>query len=380
MEGWFIDRLVIHQDYPEGGLPVVGNHGIIRHDIATGEKLSDTVNSLKHEGSFSSGLNIRCTGFSVTVEGNPSRFCRSENLWGFTTIEQCVQVYNSILAHHGLPPFRRCTGVWYAQSPDGKKVRKVTDGAVMRHIDWTRNHAVGQGREQSFLRGLSSQTIGRGLQPYLYPNGDTVDWGTHKLKVRGEGPTYRYDKMYNKAKDLITHRSKRLKHASQEETNYYDRVIQYCQDIGIVREEQSKKAPFLKKHGRLAFYGLCTELDFLPYLTDIETAIQRLEVNHMTYETIAEQLIAQGICNSTQSANATEAYYMKWLHGGNIDRSKRQYHVHRSRLLQIGADIAIPYDATRLPPQIRSSEVINLRSAPVPNWYRMPSICELRAA
>ena len=100
----------------------------------------------------------------------------------------------------------------------------------------------------------------------------------------------------------------------------------------------------------------------------------------MTYETIAEQLIAQGICNSTQSANATEAYYMKWLHGGNIDRSKRQYHVHRSRLLQIGADIAIPYDATRLPPQIRSSEVINLRSAPVPNWYRMPSICELRAA
>jgi hypothetical protein len=34
---WFIDKLVMHQEYPEGGLPVVGKHGILRHDIATGE-------------------------------------------------------------------------------------------------------------------------------------------------------------------------------------------------------------------------------------------------------------------------------------------------------------------------------------------------------
>ncbi|MCP5131182.1 MAG: hypothetical protein H6985_16570, partial [Pseudomonadales bacterium] len=306
--GWFIDKLVMHQEYPEANLPVVGKHGVIRHDIATNELVSRTVSSLQYEGSHSSTLQIRCTGSSITVAGNPSRLNRSDNLWGYTTIEQCAQVYNQILAEYGLPPFKRCTGKWYRQSRDGTKARVITDGAFIRHIDWTRNHTVGQGKEHSFLRGASTLTIGRGLEPRLYPNGATVDWGSHKLKVKGEGSTYRYDKIYIKAEDLKTHRAKRLKHATHEEKTYYDRLIEYCQDCGIVREEQSKKAPFLKKHSTLAFYGLTTESDFAPYLTDIETAIKRLEVNHMTYETIAEQLIEKGICKSTQSANATESY------------------------------------------------------------------------
>ena len=69
---WLIDKLVMHQEYPEGGLPVVGKHGILRLDIATGEKISDSVNSPQHEGSFNSSLQIRCTGYSVTVSGNLS--------------------------------------------------------------------------------------------------------------------------------------------------------------------------------------------------------------------------------------------------------------------------------------------------------------------
>lgn len=370
----------MHQEYPEGGLPLVGKHGIVRHDIATGELVSDTVNSMQHEGSFSSNLNIRCTGYSVTVDGNPSRFNRSENLWGFNTIEQCVQVYNSILAQFDLPAFKQCTGVWHGQGQDGKKARLITDGAIIRHLDWTRNFTVGQGREHSFLRGASSLTIGRGLQPYLYPNGATLDWGSHKLKVKGEGSKYRYDKLYIKAMDLISKRSERLKNATQAEIIYYDRLIEYCQDCGVVREEQSKKAPFLKKYGTLAYYGLCQDTDFLPHLTDIETALKRLEVSHMNYQTIAEQLIKEGICNSAQSANTTESYALKWLHGSVIDKTKRQYHVHRSRLLGLGIDIAIPHDVTRLPPQIRSSEIIELKLAAAPEWYQMPQGYQLKAA
>tara|TARA_R110002073_G_scaffold93196_1_gene217849 strand:+ start:1520 stop:2659 length:1140 start_codon:yes stop_codon:yes gene_type:complete len=377
---WFIDKLVMHQDYPEGDLPVVGKHGILRHDIATGEKISDSVNSLQHEGSFSSSLQIRCTGSSVTVSGNPSRFNRSDNLWGFTTIEQCAQVYNQLLTEYGLPPFRRCTGVWHGQTPDGKKSRLITDGAIIRHIDWTRNHRVGQGRELAFLRGASTQTIGRGLQPYLYPNGATVDWGSHKLKVKGEGSTYRYDKLYIKAEDLIAHRAKRLKQASPRQIRYYERLIEHCKDCGIVREEQSKKASFLKKHGTLAFYGIAQEQDYLPYLNDIETALRRLEVSYMTYETIAERLIEEGICASTQSANATESYALKWLHGSPLDKSKSQYHVHRARLLELGVDISMPHDISRLPPQIRSHEVIDLKLAEVPDWYQMPKLTQLKAA
>jgi len=247
-------------------------------------------------------------------------------------------------------------------------------------VDWTRNHRVGKGKEHSFLRGVSTLTIGRGLQPYLYPNGATVDWGNHKLKIKGEGSTYPYDKLYIKSEDLIAHRAKRLRQATHDEITYYDRLIEYCNDCGIVREEQSKKAPFLKKHGTLGFYGLTNEAEFMPYLNDIETAIKRLEVNHMTYETIAEQLIEKGVCKSSQSANATESYALKWLHGAAIDRRKSQYHVHRSRLLELGIDIAMPHDISRLPPQIRSNETIDFKLAEIPPWYRMPKIHELKAA
>ena len=100
----------------------------------------------------------------------------------------------------------------------------------------------------------------------------------------------------------------------------------------------------------------------------------------MTYEMISEQLINKGICKSAQSANATESYMFKWLHNSPIDKRKRQYYVHRARLLKLGFDIAIPHDITRLPPQIRSSEIIDFRLAAIPAWYQMPEIGELKAA
>lgn len=376
---WFIDKMVMHQEYPSGGLPRVGKHGIVRHDIATGELVSDSLSSLFHEGSFSSNLQIRCTGSSVTVSGNPSRWNRSDNLWGFTTIEQCAQVYNQILAGYGLPPFTRCTRLWHRQTSEDEVAKQVADGAIIRHLDWTRNHMVGRGNEYSFLRGASSLTIGRALEPYLYPNGATLEWLNRKLKVRGEGSTYRYDKIYIKALDLKDKRIKRLKNASQDEIKYYDQLIEYCEDLGIVREEQSKKTPFLKKH-KLNYYGLCNELDFLPYLNDIDIALSRLEVTSMVYETIAEKLIEKGICKSRQSANATESYALKWLHGTPLDRTKSQYFEHKSRLLKIGIDVTIPYDLTKTRLQIKRSDVVNLQIVKPPSWYVMPRITQLRAA
>ena len=100
----------------------------------------------------------------------------------------------------------------------------------------------------------------------------------------------------------------------------------------------------------------------------------------MTYETIAEQLIENGICKSTQSAYATESYALKWLHGTPLDRSRSQYHVHRNRLLELGIDISIPHDVSRLPPQVRSSEIIDLKPAQMPIWYKRPNSAYLKAA
>jgi hypothetical protein len=94
----------------------------------------------------------------------------------------------------------------------------------------------------------------------------------------------------------------------------------------------------------------------------------------MKYQTIAEQLLEANICNSRQSANATQMYYMLWLHGEYMDKTKKQYRVHKSRLLQIGIDISQKLDITRAPLRLKESQIIEVSEVHPPEWYRHPTI------
>lgn len=366
---WFIDKLNMQQVHPDGGLPVVGKELCWRVDAATGESSNPTPTPVRLEGSYSSLITVRCDGYRVSVEGNPSRWMRMDNLFGFTTIDQCVAVYNKILKQCGLPPFTKLIGPpTFRQSPDGKRALMETNGAVIKHIDFTRNLSVGQGNEEAYLRALSSQTIGRGKVGYLYSNQQTVDWN--------KGSTYRYDKVYVKAYDLEKHKNSRVSpRTNPQDIKYYDQLIEYCKTNGVVREEHSFKRPFLRRKN-LCFYGLVTEKDFEPFLDDLEKAMKRLEVTHTEYDTISDQLMAVGVCKSRQSANATQSVYLQWLHGQKLQRNS-QYYVHRARLLEIGVDIAVKFDVTRLPIQIRRQEVIDVKPLVAPDWYQQPSVEQL---
>lgn len=367
MSVWFIDKLNMHQDHKESQLPIVGSEMVLRVDISTGQPVSQAPNSIKHEGSYSSSLMIRCNGTRVSVTGNPSRWHRSENLFGFTSIDDCVRVYNQILAQHGLPPFTKCTKWWFLDAKEeGSKHSIFSDGAIIDHIDFTRNFSVGAGAEVPFLRGLSGQAWGKGKKstPYLYPNCMTVD--CHK------GSTLRYSKVYVKSHDLITHKNKRLKDASDQEIKYYERVIDWCQSNGVLREEHSFKGKWLRRK-RFCFYGMTSKQDFAPYLKDVENAIERLEVMNTDYETISDQLLEKGIVKSRQSANSTQAVAFKWLYGMPIPKNA-QYYVHRPRLLSLGIDISLPHDVTRMPLRIRSNELIDIKVLDAPSWYKHPSV------
>ena len=366
---WFIDKLNMHQDH-ESQLSIVGSERVIRVDIQTLEVLSDSPKSLKHEGSFSSSVTIRCNGTRVQVTGNPSRWNRAENLFGFTSIEECVSVYNHILLTQGLPPFTKATMVQYRQGEDGSKFEVVTNGAVLTHIDVTRNLSVGAGCEVSYLRGLSTQTIGKSKEPYLYPNNMTVDWY--------KGSTVRYTKIYVKSHDLKAHQKKRLKSASEQEKKDYESVINYCENIGLVREEHSFKSPWLKRK-KLNVYGYAGLADIEKYTNELGDAMKRLEVVDTRYEDVAEQLLNANVVKSMQAANATQSVAMRWQFGLSIDKKKRQYYEHKKRLLQIGIDISIPLDTSKSIPQIRSNKVINISPLNPPNWYQMPQVPTLKA-
>ncbi len=368
-DGFFIDKLNVRQTYLANDLRLVGKQGCYYFDLQTGEtKNTPYVTHLQLEGSYSSSLTVRCDGTTVEVYGNPSRYGRIDNLFGYRTLDECFALYNSILEKLGLPPFTKCTQYFYFQGKEGSRISKTSDGAMISHIDVTRNWSVGRGNERTYLKALASQSIGRGVQPFLYPDENTVDW--YGSNMQKNGSTFRYIKVYNKFQDLLRHQSKVLKGANSESFAYYGRLLDFCTDNGVLREEHSFKRPLLKKLGCFA-WGLFSESDLQSQLEPITDIRKRLEVSKIEHETIADRLIAAGICKSGQSANATQNYYAMWLQGQELDKQKKQFRVHKSRLLQIGVDIGVKPDISRyLPTHVKSISSITVKviQSP-PDWY-----------
>ncbi|MGY5449339.1 phage/plasmid replication protein, II/X family [Agarivorans sp. MS3-6] len=358
----------MQQDHPEGNLPLVGKHVIERVELETGEKLPPSVNQRVLEGSYSTKLTVRCDGQRVRVQGNPSRWQRVDNLFGLTQLDDAVSVYNSVLKGLNLPPFTKNTRLQHRQSADGKHAKLMGDGAEITSIDWTRNHQVGKGKEQSFIRGMSSMQIGRGRKPKLYPNGMTCNWG--------EASKWNMTKLYCKAFELTEHlkKDRRKKDGvTHEQLSYIEKLINYCEQQGVVREEHSLRQLLLKRHN-LQFYGQVTEADFYKHLLEIENAMQTIQINHDEHKTIADQLLDAGVVKSRQAANATMSYFTMWQHGTDLRQilKERQFYEHKARLKTLGIDIGQQFDVSRMCPTLRRSEVIELQPLVIPSWYQMP--------
>lgn len=371
---FFIDRLFIQQDHLQGGLPLVGRHVIERFDMETGEFLPPTVNQKVLEGSYSTKLTIRCDGQRVRVEGNPSRWQRPDNLFGLKTIDECVAVYNHILSKYGLPPFTKNTQISYRQTKDLSNAERLGNGAEITGIDWTVNHEVGEGKEQSFIRGMSSMQIGRGRKPKLYPDGNTCNWG--------EASTWLMTKLYCKAAELKKHlkdSNRKRTGQSDDQKLYIDKLIQYCQKKGVVREEHSLRQALIKRYN-LQFYGQVSELDYIKHLKDIENAMKTIQISHDEHQSIAHQLLNAGAVNTLRQANTTMAYFNMWQLGTDLRNpdvlSESQFYLHKARLKHIGIDIGQKFDVSRMCPTLRRSEVITLKPLSVPDWYQIPKVEE----
>lgn len=362
----------MQQDYPDGGLPFVGTHVIERVDLESGEKLPPSVNQKVLEGSYSTKLTIRCNGNRVRVEGNPSRWQRMDNLFGLKTLDECVAIYNHVLAKYDLPPFTKNTRLHHRQTSECKSSSLIGDGAEITLIDWTRNHRVGRGHEASFIRGMSSVQIGRGRDPKLYPNGMTCNWG--------EASEWMMNKLYCKAFELKEHLKKdkrKKKGVTEEQLNYINHLISYCEEQGVVREEHSLRQKLLKRHN-LQFYGLVDEQDFHAHLNDIENAMNTLHATHDEHQSIAHQLLHSGAVDTLRQANTTMSYFTMWQHGTDLRDilKNRQFYEHKARLKCIGIDISRPFDVSRMCPTLKRSEVIEVAPLPIPSWYQMPLVTQ----
>lgn len=372
---FFFDWLSIYQDF-DFKLPIIsGRHSRII-DTLTGEELSVSQFPEKYQGSFSTSIFIRISGNRISIKGNPSRINRIENLFGFNSIEQCVEVYNDILRSMGLPVFTKCTKFWHTNDKKDRAVM-VSNGAIINEVHITSNVSTGKLNEDVYLKALSTQPY-RNSIPRLHSNGKTCDW----LTKSGKGGSLIYPSVYNKANELKLHAYPRLlkKHGiDSKEVKYLTSVIDYCKDSGVVRFEQKIKSAFLRRHN-LQFYGF-SDFTILNTLHSEFINIQdKLKVEAMSFESISNKLLREGICTNLKSSNITSIYAIEWMHGASFDLSKSQVKLHRCRLRKIGIDIALVCDVQKFSlVSVKEVRQINVEPLLVPDWYQHATVNHLKS-
>ncbi|MGX5219396.1 phage/plasmid replication domain-containing protein [Pseudomonas segetis] len=377
----FIDWLTISQEHPHD-LPAVCDVFMLTIDANTNEVLSTRQPRFKHEASFSTSVTIHVQGRKIRVEGNPSRIGRLDNLFGFSTVDQCVSVYNSLLAEYGLPGFTKGSQITQrqVQGLTGKfNEALVSDGAKIERIDLTTNVSVGEGNPLAYLRGVSSQRIGHSIG-FLYPNGRTVTWTP---KGNGKGGRLQYRKAYDKAFEMDTNLLPKLKRRYGEtssEFQYAQRVRNYCAEHGVVRMEQELKSEFLQREN-LSYWGFFDERRFAELHDEFLKVDDRLKVTAMDLMSIADKLIEEGVCKGRVSANATASHAMLWMSGHPHNVSERSFETHAARLNRIGINIRNACDTTRFAPVFvrQAREITKSNVLPIPSWYQRPNHLQVAA-
>lgn len=381
----FYDWLTIFQDH-ETQLPFLGETAEVIYDTRTGQVLRERQPNFVHRGSFSTSISVRISGNRITMKGNPSRVGRLDNLFGFTTVDQCVSVYNKIIEvlndglpeheKNRIPPFTKCTETRFLTSKESKKNLQISNGATIQELHITSNKSVGKGNEYEYLKSAVSTQRYRNSIPRLLSNGATVDW----LSPKGNASLI-YASVYNKANEIALHslgKIKKLYGSDSAEFRYLSDIHNYCLSRGVVRFEQKLKSRYLRRNN-LQFWGLSDYSILKNIHKEFLNIDKTIEVDAMTYQTIAEQLKEEGICNSTQAANSTANYFFMWLHGQHFDLNKTQVKMHRARLRKLHIDIAETCDITKHSPvRVKHAQLIEVGITSIPDWYRKPIINHLQ--
>ncbi|EPE0327679.1 phage/plasmid replication domain-containing protein [Escherichia coli] len=348
-------------------LPMLGDVAYQRIHVDTGEASGLSQPVYRHEGSFSDVVSIRIRDSVLTMEGNPSRWGKLDNVFGCTSIDECFAVFNGILCSLGLPPFSKGTRFKLRQLPDNSVCGHIWNGAIIRETHINSNYSVGYNNEKPFIRGVSTLPYRNSL-PRLHTNGMACDW----LSKLGNANLI-YPTVYCKANELLIHTVKKIKSKFGEDSNEFRYVQQLHEFLvlnGVVRFEQKLKSRYLQKHD--LFYWGYSEFEILEDLQrEFISIVNKLSLTAYDVQTISGALIANGIVDNVKAANTTAYYAYSWMNGERFDVKKSAVQIHRARLRKIGIDIAMEYDASKTPGVvIHNMREISMQETVMPDWYR----------
>ncbi|OOF56296.1 DNA replication protein [Rodentibacter genomosp. 2] len=212
----------------------------------------------------------------------------------------------------------------------------------------------------------------------LHTNGLTADW----LSAKGNANLI-YPSCYIKHEEMKLHSYDKIKNKfgeSSKEFSYYKKVFDYCEENGVVRFEQKLKSRYLQREN-LCYWGLSDFSKLEKIQEDFCDMYKKLSVNKIELETIAEQLVSQGVVDTLRKANTSAFYAMRWSAGEDLSNLPiATFKRHRANLRKIGIDIATPCDTEKFQAvRVISCEQIMVRPFKAPDFYQYPSNLRLVA-
>ena len=326
----FIDWLTLRQVHDGGGLPVISDGWNTSYD-ADGVVEYEVTKRAEVEGSFDSRMWIRSDGREVQFHGNIARYGRRDNVFGYGWSETIRRI-NQLLNLHSLPPFTVGERCRYADSG------LVWTGARVSRIDITVNYAAfSEADAQRVLLALGQQHVGR-QRGTVSPDESTVMYGYGSKYVSG--------KVYIKHVELQRHlRKKSGAHVDPD-------VIEFCRDLGVLREEFTLKSRFLTQ----------TDLCWLGELND--EVLRNIYRERSQFRRFREMEIKDTTALSPAMRGTLARYEQGEPHG----LKKSQFYVHRREILKVtGIDISVPRNVEKL---VLPVKVIEVQQMVAPEWYR----------
>lgn len=331
-QGYFVDWISVSQYHGDSAREFVGSLGFKFDE--TGEPVCETGGSRAIKGSFDTSLQVRSFAGWVSVSGNPGRFGRPDNLFGYD-LETCMQIVNRELALHDLPPFTKGEEVAPVSEEMERGVLSRWTGAAFSRIDVTRGFEAGsEFAARLAMRAYSRVSLARMTRSSW--GGETCLWRTGRRVV----------KAYLKGAEMSAHGA-------------CGEWADYAKERGIVRHEVEFKSKFLSET-RLRYWGN-VDMGKLIRLHLAET--EHLHEPDVAHDPVALQCIPSR-CRVT---------YAAWLRGENVREllARPTFYRHRAELLEAaGVDIKDPRDVGHfVEPRVHTVTLVPA-VAPAHYWER----------
>ena len=326
-----MDWLQVSQHHGEAAREVVGEIRIVFGE--DGEPKRESAGSITVRGSHDTALQVRSHAGWVVVSGNPSRFCRADNLFGLD-LDDCMEVVNTELARLDLPGFTR--GVPLDLKDEDVKLGRMQawTGAAFARLDVTTNYTTGS----DFLARLAVRAYARMAKKRTrrHTFGDeTAMWVTQRATV----------KAYRKGPDMAVHCKQ-------------SPWIEWATQQGIVRHELEARSKLLSDTG-LRYWGNLTM-----------SHLAALHHRHCAFLRRSDASLDP--CAVEHVPSRTRLAYSAWLKGENVRElvPRSSFYRYRRELLDAAnIDIAEQRDTAEVVPIVRTVELVPA-VAPAGYWLR----------